>query len=84
MSRRIPPRRDCDPVQIVQPFGFTAAQRQQILDALPRVRGQESEFIAGLERCAGKFLWLRNQYHADGRKRSKTPPWPKSVTLRGS
>ena len=64
MSRRILPRRGCDPVQIVHPFGFTATQRQQILDTLPCVRGEESEFIAGLERCAGKFLWLRNQYHA--------------------
>ena len=59
MSRRILPRRGCDPVQIVQPFGFTAAQRQQILDALPCVRGEESEFIAGLERCARRFLWRR-------------------------
>lgn len=64
MSRRIPPRRGCDPVQIVQHFGFTAAQRRQILDALPRVRGEESEFIAGLEYCARRFLWVRNQYHA--------------------
>lgn len=64
MSRRILPRRGCDPVQIVHPFGFTATQRQQIHDTLPCVRGEESEFIAGLERCAGKFLWLRNQYHA--------------------
>jgi hypothetical protein len=62
MSRRIPPRRGCDPVQIVQPFGFTAAQRQQILDALPCVRGEASDFIAGLEHCARTFLWLRNQY----------------------
>jgi hypothetical protein len=64
MSRRILPRRGYDPVQIVQPFGFTAAQRQQILEPLPCVRGEESEFIAGLERCARTFLWLRNQHHA--------------------
>jgi hypothetical protein len=64
MSRRNLPRCGCDPVQIVQPFHVTAAQRQQILDALPCVRGEESEFIAGLERCARTFLWLRNQYHA--------------------
>ena len=41
MSRRIPPPRGYDPVEIVHPFDFTAAQRQQILDALPCIRGQE-------------------------------------------
>jgi hypothetical protein len=63
MPRRTLPHRGCDPVQIVQPFVFTAAQHQPILDALPCLRGEESEFIAGLERCARRFLWLRNQYH---------------------
>jgi len=64
MSRKIVPRRVCDPVQIVPPFAFTAAQRQQILDTLPCVHGDKCEFIAGLERCACTFLWLRNQYRA--------------------
>jgi hypothetical protein len=49
MPRRTLPHRGCDPVQIVQPFVFTAAQHQPILDALPCLRGEESEFIAGLE-----------------------------------
>jgi len=64
MSRRILPRGGYDPVQVVQPFRFTAAHRQQILDALPCVRGEESELIAGLQHCARTFLWLRNQYRA--------------------
>jgi hypothetical protein len=55
MSRKIVPRRVCDPVQIVP-------ERQQIPHAQSCQRGDESEFIAGLERCAGNFLWLRNQY----------------------
>jgi hypothetical protein len=64
MSKRILPRGGYDPVQVVQPFRFTAAHRQQILDALPCLRGEESEFIAGLECCARMFVWLRNQYRA--------------------
>jgi|RhiMetdeSRZDD1v2_1073273.scaffolds.fasta_scaffold265944_2 hypothetical protein len=64
MPRKNAPRCVCDPVQIVPPFDFTAAQRRQILDALPCVPKEESEFIAGLERCAHSFLWRRNQYSA--------------------
>jgi hypothetical protein len=64
MSRKIVLRRVCDPVQIVPPFTFTAAQHQQIFDTLPCVHGDECEFIAGLEHCARTFLWLRNQYRA--------------------
>ena len=62
MTRKTVPRRICDPVQIVPEFGFTSAQRQQILHTLPCMCGNESEFIVGLERCARTFRWLRNQY----------------------
>ncbi len=83
MSRRNLPRCGCDPVQIVQPFGFTAAQRQQILDALPCVRAEESEFIAGLECCARRFLWLRNQYHARGTQAEQNAALAAIVHLAG-
>lgn len=62
MGRKVTPYCAIDPVQIVPPFGFTTAQRQQILHALPCVHGNETEFIAALARCARTFLWLRNQY----------------------
>src|SRR5262245_50330332 len=64
MSRTIVPRCVCDPVQRVPEFAFTAAQRQQIVHTLSCRLEKESEFIAGLERCARNFLWLRNQYSA--------------------
>ena len=62
MSKKAAPRRVCDPVQIVPPFDFTAAQRQQLLHAVSCVHRDEFEFITGLESCARTFLWLRNQY----------------------
>lgn len=80
MPRNVTPRCIIDPVQVVPLFAFTAAQREQIIGALPCVSGDQLEFIAGLERCARTFLWLRNQYRE--RLLNKTPRWPKSVSCR--
>jgi hypothetical protein len=83
MSRRNLPRGGYDPVQVVQPFRFTAAHRQQILDALPCLRGEESEFIAGLECCARMFVWLRDQYRARSTQAEQNAALTEIVHLAG-
>ena len=74
MSKKIVPRRVCDPVQIV-PRSISLRHSVSRSSTPCPAYIETFEFIAGLARCARTFLWLRNQYPApDGRKRSKMPP----------
>jgi hypothetical protein len=57
--------RNLDVVQQVPDFKFDAEQAQRIFGSLPPpIVGCQTTLIQDLERCAGRYLALRNQYKA--------------------
>jgi hypothetical protein len=71
MTKRVKPRYVIDPVQVVPPFTFTEEHRQNIITASSCGFKNERKFIADLEPVARTYLWLRNQYRAQPRRREQ-------------
>jgi hypothetical protein len=62
MPRKIRAKYGIDPVQRVEPFSFTDAQIDRLIETLPPTKSNRADFIAQLERCARDYRWIRNQY----------------------
>jgi hypothetical protein len=64
MPKKMCPKYGLDPVQEVATCSFTQEQTEHLLNELGLSRETSREIItARLLKLAGKYLWLRNQYH---------------------
>src|SRR6516225_539887 len=64
MPKKMYPKYGLDPVQEVATCSFTQEQTEHLLNELGLSRETSREIItARLLKLAGKYLWLRNQYH---------------------